>query len=144
MGRQAASGPSRQLLGSRWPRRWVAFLSLLVVAVCYLGLSKTRAKAASRVEQVNYEAAANDGLNVLEEAADEALGYKAHPLTLQTPRYNLLVLRSILQHSNTSWQTTKNEAQGYFVQSLIWMQMVRYRCSCCIRIITDLLIRLSD
>jgi hypothetical protein len=136
MGRQATSEPFRHL-ASRWPRRWVAVLSLLAVAVCYLALS--RAKAASRVEQVVDKVAANEGYNVLEPAFNEATGYEAHPLTLHTPRYNLLVLRSILQHSNTSWQTTKNEAQGYFVQSLIWMQMVRLRCSHFSCYITDTL-----
>ena len=49
------------------------------------------------------------------------------PLQLQNPSFNVRVLRSILQHSNTSWQDTPGEAQGHFVQSLLWMQVVRIR-----------------
>lgn len=51
---------------------------------------------------------------------------KIIPLQLQNPTYNIRVIRSILQHSNTSWQDTPGEARGYFVQSLLWMQVVRH------------------
>lgn len=58
---------------------------------------------------------------------DANLEPKIVPLQLQNPGYSVRVLRSILQHSNTSWQDAPGETQGYFMQSLLWMQTVRTR-----------------
>ena len=40
------------------------------------------------------------------------------------PLYSVRVLRSIMQHSNRTWQDQKGECQGYFVQSLMWLNIV--------------------
>lgn len=45
-------------------------------------------------------------------------------LGLQSPMYNVRVLRTILTHQNNTWQDMPGEARGYFVQSLLWMQPV--------------------
>lgn len=55
----------------------------------------------------------------------EVLEPRPHKLELLTPMYNVKILRSILQHSNTSWQDKPGEAHGYFIQSLVWFQNVR-------------------
>lgn len=132
MGHQAQTKtqPARQLHSWRL-RKWLAVLSVLAAVSYCLACSwssKTRPKAA-RVHDTGSSSAHSRGASdrdnsVAYEHLDEAKGYEAHPLTLQAPKYNLLVLRSILQHSNTSWQTTPKEARGHFVQSLVWMQMV--------------------
>lgn len=43
------------------------------------------------------------------------------------PLYSIRVLRSILQHSNNTWQDQEGECQGYFIQSLLWLNIVRLR-----------------
>jgi hypothetical protein len=120
MGHQAQAQSARQL-HTRWSRKYLAILCLIAVVLVCLASVTTRPKAAS-IKRVNAPSEDQQALNIVSE---DAVGYEAHPLTLQSPKYNLKVLRSILQHSNTSWQTSPKEAQGYFVQSLIWMQMVR-------------------
>jgi hypothetical protein len=67
------------------------------------------------------------------ETASVELEPKPHRLELVSPMYNIKVLRSVMQHSNTSWQDKPGEAHGYFVQSLVWFQNVsdgtgRSRC----------------
>jgi len=42
-------------------------------------------------------------------------------LEMESPLYNIRVLRTILQHQNNTWKDKKGEAQGYFIQSLLWM-----------------------
>lgn len=104
---------------TRWPGRGRAILSLVLFGLCCFALLRSRGASGRDpvpIADARYRPADGSG---------EATGYDAYPLTLKTPRYNLLVLRSILQHSNTSWQTTPKEARGHFVQSLIWMQMVK-------------------
>lgn len=50
-------------------------------------------------------------------------------MQILSPLYSVRVLRSILQHSDTSWQDVKGECRGYFIQSLIWLNIVRAKRS---------------
>jgi hypothetical protein len=45
-------------------------------------------------------------------------------MDIVNPLYSVRVLRSILQHSNRTWQDREGECQGYFVQSLLWLNIV--------------------
>lgn len=127
--------PHQQRLWLWWKtRKWL--ISTLILAVTlyhYLVATGGPSLASKASRRVNVEAVKTGArinteqeppLARLEDDDHPAQGYQAYPLTLKTPRYNLLPLRSVLQHSNTSWQTTPKEARGYFVQSLIWMQMI--------------------
>ena len=46
-------------------------------------------------------------------------------MQILSPLYSVRVLRSILQHSDTSWQDIKGECRGFFIQSLLWLNIVR-------------------
>lgn len=146
MGHQAHAQSVRKQHTKPWTRRWL-LVAVLVTVACYHYLASSASvatKAVSRVEVTAASRKALESVNVPVQAEDtysndQPQGYEAQPLTLKTPRYNLLALRSILQHSNTSWQTTPKEARGYFVQSLIWMQMVinilvymQFQCLTCL------------
>ena len=44
-----------------------------------------------------------------------------------SPSYNIRVLRSILNHSNHTYQDMPNEAHGYLIQTFIWLHVVSPR-----------------
>ena len=44
-----------------------------------------------------------------------------------SPSYNIRVLRSILNHSNHTYQDMPNEAHGYLIQTFIWLHVVSAR-----------------
>ena len=47
------------------------------------------------------------------------------PMQVVSPSYSVRVLRSILTHSNHTYQDMPNEAHGYLIQTFLWLHVVR-------------------
>ena len=100
------------------------FISLDTVLPGYFPSSSFSSSLSSSPRSKGSPSATTDAALALR-PPDEYLDPPRIRLELQNPVYNVRVMRSILQHSNTSWQGKPDEAKGYFIQSLIWMQVVR-------------------
>lgn len=106
-----------------WPhsgRYSLKYISLtLLLAFCLLLVSR-------RSDHRQRDGPSDTTIDLLSE--EEENGWLLEPLPvrleLRQPMYNVRVLRSILHHSNNSWQDMPGEAQGYFLQSLLWLQIV--------------------
>ena len=101
------------------------FISLDMVLPGYFPSSSSPSSLTSSRSKGSLSATTDAAL--VRRPPDEYLDPPRVRLELQNPVYNVRVMRSILQHSNTSWQGKPDEAKGYFIQSLIWMQVVSAR-----------------
>lgn len=130
MGNGSAKYESRPLSGAaRRPSRRILPMLLVAFVLCYLAYthltSSTAIQLRTSKETTSSTFSKQDGtLAKSAPPAEVELEPRPHKLELVSPMYNVKVLRSILQHSNTSWQDKPGEAHGYFVQSLVWFQNV--------------------
>lgn len=126
LGNGSAKYEPRPLTASRRPSRRVLPILLAAFVLSYFAytqlssstLPASDAKRSSASSFLSKDAGAGRDLP----PAEIELEPRPHKLELVSPMYNIKVLRSILQHSNTSWQDKPNESHGYFVQSLVWFQ----------------------
>lgn len=129
IGNGSAKYEPRPITAARRPSR--RMLPLLLVAfvlsyIAYTHLSGNGALPSMKAGKTSTSSFIRNGGNSGRDLppAEVELEPRAHKLELVSPMYNIKVLRSILQHSNTSWQDKPKEAHGYFVQSLVWFQNV--------------------
>lgn len=133
MGNGSAKYESRPLASAapaRRPARRILPILLVAFVLSYLAYTQLTSSAAIQIrtgkEVTSSLSKAKDGkLSKDLPPAQVELEPRPHKLELVSPMYNVKVLRSILQHSNTSWQDKPGESHGYFVQSLVWFQNVR-------------------
>lgn len=128
MNNGSAKYESRPLTAARRPTRRVLPLLLLAFVLSYFAYTHFSGNATlpSILDKSSASfSTIKDGRSGRElPPAEVELEPRPHKLELVSPMYNIKVLRSILQHSNTSWQDKPNESHGYFVQSLVWFQNV--------------------
>lgn len=97
------------------------FLLAWIVYTVYL---QTQVGIWSRAEGNHAAAAQSAPDEELDERNGWELGPSVYRMQLQGPIYAVRVLKSILHHSNNTWRGKEGEAQGYMVQSMVWMQIV--------------------
>ena len=102
------------------PRRLAQALTIAAL-VFYLGFTRLVGRDVS-LKSVSFLRNTKERESYIENGWD--LEPRPIRLELQSPIYSLRILRSILQHSNNTWQDMEGEAQGYFIQSLLWLQIV--------------------
>lgn len=126
MGNGSAKYESRPLTAARRPTRRVLPLLLLAFVLSYFAythFSSSTALPSIASKPSSFLSTIKDASSGRElPPAELELEPRPHKLELVSPMYDIKILRSILQHSNTSWQDKPKEAHGYFVQSLVWFQ----------------------